>query len=238
MSRFLALLAAVACGSLLLVAGAAGRPVHRAHCAVPRGWKVELKDADAVIISRRRGYPSLKYCAFREHAGFRLLVSFQEPADGSTPTSGPPTFIFGLVLAGPYAAYLGGYDGKYGGGDAWIAGRNLLTGERRTTPLDGASPVNDLECGEPPSDYPPTGSFELSPTGIIAWLAFNCGTYGTVTGTLHAFNIRTSTSTTLAIDAYPDIANYSLFVCSAGCRPSHTIVAWLDRGEWHYAPAP
>jgi hypothetical protein len=235
MSRFLALLAAVACGSLLLVGGAAGHTTHHARCAVPRGWKVELKDADAVIIGR---YPSLKYCAFREHAGFRLLVSTQGPVPSATPTSGPPSFIFGLGLVGPYAAYEGGYDGKYGGGAAWIAGRNLLTGVRRTTPLDGASPADNMECGGP-TVRGPGFALPLSPTGIVAWVALNCAQSNEgVVGTVHAFDIQTGTPATYDTDGIGELSNPSLFVCSAGCRSSHTIVAWLDRGEWHYAPAP
>ena len=220
------------------------------HCAVPRGWHVVARTAQAVVIwyfTKPDGPTTWQYCARQASSGrFHPFVETSPLTDFCPMENGPGGGSLGsissispLLLAGNFLAYGAECYGRgYGQGVAvQVAIRDVTTGRDAFGTVTGSPTAAGI-------------SPVLSPSGTAAWIvgawSYNTpGPGGTWNYDVQALSMSTGRTSALDSDSVHQaqerpattdpFAGLQLYSCVAGCAPNTTVVAWTHSGEQRYA---
>jgi hypothetical protein len=223
----------------VLVAGmpglAAGKPKSTAHrlarCAVPTGWSLVGRDAQAIVITRSRsGVGQWSYCVLATGSTRPLVASVDNPY--TVGDIGPPDRVFSVLLAGRYAAFGAMWDGHDQDIYVTINVRDLLAAHRASEMIDAVYNNDVCWAANPDGFGPNPAGFLLSPTGVAAWHLATCSSgFGQSPDELiQALDARTGWRATLDAASSGGLSAVQLFQCAAGCAPGTTMAIWMHDG--------
>lgn len=212
--------------ALLVVTSGGGARTHKPkpHCAVPRGWHVVARNAQAVVIANeaveRQGPTRLRGCIYRLNLT-RIIDS------SGWATAGRGRWFTAVSIAGLYVTY------------------SIIEADREESHYLTDGPLYDLATGRrwTLSGGGP-GPRLLTPTGIVVWIT--PGYFSPSGGPPYTFYVRslsalsgkTSTLDSAVTNAPTPrpLANLQLVQCVAGCSPVGAYFAWWTHdGAWRSA---
>lgn len=198
---------------------ASGVTSQRARCAIPHGWRVVIRDREAVVIARRhRQYSPYDYCNRTTRAGWRRLATLG-PYSGFDPSS--------LRLSGRYAAYV------------------IVTPPPASSSIElwdtRTRQHNVLLLGGDFVAIPSIPVLLLSPRGVAAAIVVTQSyvgepkAAGPPVATVEALGMRTEEQDLDSATPPSEIAGLQLYDCAAGCPSTAVVVSWTDNGQQRYA---